>query len=252
VVSVGFTWSDCDPIFRRLYEEELRPIIVGGQAVNLWVDYYHPSLGAGRAPIASKDIDVLSEGDLAQRCARALNARYRPVNRSREATPMSAIVVLGENDDALRIDFLDCSEPNPVEHLLRDAVRLPTAWGEVSVMHPLHCMKSRIYNVMEIWQGGVKKYDTVHGLAQMKAAMDVVKLFARERLNAEGGVRKVLKIYEEIFEFGLSPLGQKLWDAKGVDVMSCVEPLPELPTEFLSKRYPQMLGIAGRGTPEQR
>ena len=244
--AVTFLWEDCDPVFRQLFLQGLRPIVVGGQAVNLWVDHYSRSYSEFSAPVASKDIDVIGDLALAQRCAQVLKGCCKAVDRTKSAVTMSAVVMLGEDENALRIDFQDGSAPNDLDEIERDAIPLPTQWGEVKVMHPLHCLKTRVFNVLEIWHKSEKKYDNARGLAQLRASIDVVRYFARDRLQAPGGTRKVLNLYEEIFKFSRSSLGEKLWQAKQIDVFSCVEPHDALPERFRIVRYAQMQKVLAR------
>lgn len=234
------TWRECDDIFADLYAAGLEPIVVGGQAVNLWIDYYSKEGACLAVPIASKDIDVVGDVELAAECALALKARCRRVNRVREAVPINAIVFVGDEKDGLKIDFQDGSDPNPPKEIEVHAVPLPTEWGKVRVMHPLHCVKSRIYNVLEIRHKGKLKYDNTHGRAQMHAAMRVFRHFTEELVAIDDGPRKVLKLYEDLFKFAKGPLGTKLWDSKRIDVFDCIQPLTTLPKEFQETRYPQM------------
>lgn len=235
-----FTWNDCETVFRELHAQGIDPIVVGGQAVNLWLDYYGADIQALAAPVASKDLDVIGDQDLAQRCSDVLHARYIPINRTKSAVPMNAIVSLGDDEHALKIDFQDGSEPNTIDELQAAAVRLPTAWGTVCVMHPLHCLKTRVHNVLEIWHKGEKKYANDHGRAQMRAAMVIFRHFAQELAGKDGGPRKVIKNYESLFEFALEGAGEKLWFKERVNLIDCIEPHQELPEMFRTVRYPQM------------
>ncbi len=240
------TWRECDSVFADLYAAGLEPIVVGGQAVNLWVHYYSQGQMPFAVPIASKDIDVVGDAKLAAACALALQARCQKVNRVKEAVPMNAIVFVGDERDGLKIDFQDGSAPNTPQEIWDAAIPLPTTWGRVRVMHPLHCVKSRIFNVLEIRHKGELKYDNPHGNAQMRAAMQVFQHFAEELAAADRGPRKVLKLYEDLFEFAKGRLGTKLWATKRIDVFDCIQPLEHLPEGFREIRYPQMRCQLGR------
>jgi hypothetical protein len=110
-------------------------------------------------------------------------------------------------------------------------------------MHPLHCLKTRVYNVLEIWHDGKRKYANDHGRAQMHAATVIFRRFARELAVQEEGPRKVLKIYESLFEFALDSTGKKLWAQERVNLIDCIEPLQELPEMFRTVRHPQMCAL---------
>lgn len=80
-------------------------------------------------------------------------------------------------------------------------------------MDSLSCMKSRVYNVVEL----PGKYDNPHGLRQLRAAIRVVPLFCRALLQDQGeaGVRTVLAIYQAINKFTRGRYAKKLWKSHG-------------------------------------
>jgi hypothetical protein len=94
--------------------------------------------------------------------------------------------------------------------------------------------------VLEIYLDGVKKYDTPHGLAQLRAAIEIQRRFVAELIQSKEGARKVLKNYETLFQFACSPLGLRIWESKDIDIFELVRPLDELPDAFREQRLPQM------------
>lgn len=234
-------WQDCDPVFEAIAREGLVPILVGGQAVNLWLDYYARVGGpvALGAPVASKDIDVLGDLPMAQRCAAVLGGRCTPINSQKLAVPMVAILRIGPEEGGVRVDFQMGSDPNDKAELEAAAIPLPTPWGTVSVMHPLHLLKSRTFNVLDAWHEGKRKYDNPHGLRQLQSAMDVFRCYVRE-LVSRGDTRRVLNNFEDLFRFADGDFGTRLWARKKIDLFRCIEALAGLPDGFYEKRFPQM------------
>lgn len=114
-----FTWSDCERVFQKLHAEGIDPIVVGGQAINLWLDYYGADIQALAAPVASKDLDVIGDQELAQRCSAVLRARYVPINRPKMAVPMHAIVSLGDDEQALKLTLKTPLPPTPSKNFER-------------------------------------------------------------------------------------------------------------------------------------
>lgn len=222
--------------------EHLTPVLVGGQAVNLWVEYYARTSARADwlgAPVASKDIDVVGDLAMAERCATVLGGRCTPIDSQKHAVPMVATLRIGPENEGVQLDFQQRSDPNDNKELEDAAVPLRTIWGSVLVMHPLHLLKSRTFNVLEVWRGGKRKYDNPHGLRQLQSAMDVFRCFVRESLAA-GRVRPVLNNYGDLFRFANGDLGTRLWDGKKIDLFRCIEPLTGLPEKFYAKRFPQM------------
>lgn len=240
-------WERIDAHLRTLSEAGLHPVVVGGQALNAWSDYFS-ARGRNVDPIASKDIDLVGSTSDARKAAQVLGIRFTAISARKAAVRLNAVLL--SEDKSLRIDFMPGSAPNADAEIQEAAVPLPTKWGSVRVMHPLHCLRSRVYNVLEAHIGGEKKYDNERGLAQMRASREILELFLHELVATERGPRKVLKIQEALFEFALSDLGVRIWHAKTFDVFTPARPLPELGEAFAQKRYPQMLAQlnAARGS----
>lgn len=80
--------------------------LVGGQALNLWAEYYAsaPEL-ALYGPYTSKDIDYFGQREAARKLARQLNGRLR-IPRMDDDTPETAQVVATINGAEIQIDFL--------------------------------------------------------------------------------------------------------------------------------------------------
>jgi hypothetical protein len=241
VVERALGWTDCDHYFKRLDAAGVRPVLVGGQAINVWAHYF--GIDATRpefSPLASKDIDVLGDEALARTCAIVLNGSFRPAV-PRTTVPLSAVVLVNEPDVApLRLDFQTDSSPNSGDIIASAAVPIPTNWGSVRVMHPLHCLQTRVHNVLDIYLDGAKKYDTPHGLAQLRASIEIMNCFIVELVQSKDGTRKVLNNYESLFHFACSALGLRIWASKGIDVFESVRPLQQLPVAFSEQRLPQM------------
>ncbi len=246
-------WGDCSPIYARWSEQGLSPVVVGGQAVNLWAEYF-----AGKAkyfrPVTSKDLDVLGDESFARTCAKALqNASVIPIDRRGHAVPMSAVVKVCLPPDDLHIDFQELAAPHTLEEVETAAVPIPTSIGKVRVMHPRHCLMTRTYNVTSVWLKDKKKYDNPIGLRQLMTAMIVFRLFMRELLvSAPGGVELVRSNYEKLFTFLTQYEGKRLWELKKIDLFSCIEPLDGLPEGFLEYRYTKMHAAVAERHPAPR
>lgn len=97
-----FTPSD----FAEIFLPSERPILVGGQAVNLWAEVYAPTLPEldNYAPFTSFDADIFGPPALgesiARQCGWALLTNHDPRN------PISAILTKETANGLLRIDVL--------------------------------------------------------------------------------------------------------------------------------------------------
>ncbi|MEO9130463.1 MAG: hypothetical protein ABI240_04575 [Sphingomonas sp.] len=138
--------------------DDERAFIVGGQALNLWAEYYAettPELEAYR-PFTSKDIDYFGQRNVAEKLAKGLGGSVRVPNMD-DATFQTAIVDAKISGIDVSIDFL--AHVLGIRRGLEDGVvdltipyRLEDREGEIDVrlMHPLHCLQSRVANIITL------------------------------------------------------------------------------------------------------
>lgn len=69
-------WEGVDVHLRTLSEAGLRPVVVGGQALNAWSDYFS-ARGRNVDPIASKDLDLVGSTSDARKAAQILGSPAR-------------------------------------------------------------------------------------------------------------------------------------------------------------------------------
>ncbi|HEX8416598.1 MAG TPA: hypothetical protein VF641_03250 [Methylobacterium sp.] len=174
---------------------------MGGQALNLWAERYsHVPELALYGPYTSKDLDYFGHRDAAEKLAKCLGGRVLVPSRD-DATPQSAIVVAELGGEKIQIDFLKYIKGVPVRALADSAAELVltihTAAGPselaLPVMHPLHCLQSRIANVVEL-----KREDDV-AARQLAAAPIVVREYISEMLDA-GDHPEATRTLQRLFE----------------------------------------------------
>ena len=176
--------------------------IVGGQALNLWAERYalgRPELIAF-GPFTSKDLDYFGHRQAAKKLADALNGEVHYPGPD-DHTPNSAVVTATIDGLDLEIDFLSDVSGVKANALERDAVELivPVRGNGVDelvlpVMHPLHCLQSRVANVVTLG-----RHDDV-AMRQLAAAPIVLQAYIDEML-AEGDVKEAKLVLQRLFEF---------------------------------------------------
>jgi len=219
-------------------------VLVGGQAVAFWADYYAPRDEAlsHLAPMASKDIDFCGDLRAARACATRLAGRALAPTID-DVTPSTAAVVFVDDNGAERtIDFID--QPYGLDgrevyrlalpiRLLDDAGR-PTEQA-FRVMHPVLVLESRVHNCMSL-----PGYQTPHAIDQLCASVPCAREFVRDVIGT-GRTREALVLFERIFRFCLRDLDGRAVHAKlGVDPFDAVQPDERLPERFRSHLFPQM------------
>lgn len=186
----------------KILEGDNRAFVVGGQALNLWAEYYAP--GAAELlefrPYTSKDIDYFGQKEVARKLAEGLGGTVK-VPDANDTTFQTALVEATVDGIEIGIDFL--SHVKGVQRGLEEGVSdliIPYMHGAVEtelairLMHPLHCLQSRVANVLEL--------DRKDGTSQrqLAAAPIVLREYINEALS-DGEEREAIDIFQALFRY---------------------------------------------------
>jgi hypothetical protein len=179
-----------------------RAFIIGGQAFNLWAEYYarnvHDLNDFG--PFASKDFDYFGERDVAEKLASILGGAL--IIPDRDETLFHTAIVSADMD-GMRVDVDFLTHVLGVRRGLKDGVvelaipfKINGKDGAVSVriMHPLHCLQSRIANIVKL--GRVDEMSK----RQAAAAPIIVREFIAQGLE-EGDERGAIDTLKGLFDY---------------------------------------------------
>jgi hypothetical protein len=232
----GFTFEQAAEAFAPCIAG-LPIVLVGGQALNYWVDRYRSKCAALARdwPYTSVDVDFLAAPGVAAEVAERFGVQAR-ILTARDQSVLCAIVHLTLPSGAgLRIDLL-----RKLQGLKENEIR-KTALGAVDggvkylIMHPVLCMFSRVHNVI----GLPKHYDNPHGLKQLKGSIHCAREFIQELLQ-RGQMKNARALAERIFRFARTSPARRALALHDVDVFSSVVVHPEYGDLFRERRYPQM------------
>ncbi len=227
-------------MLRRL--EALPIVLVGGQALNYWCNFYReqtPELRGG--VFTSKDIDFQGSAEDFYESARLLNGKAEPTG---DLQFLGYVLFDPDGRGDFKIDFLAFPTGLTATAVDSLAIRQPVGAAGVSarIMHPLHCMASRIENVV----AAPDKYDNEHGLAQLRASIVCGREFIRGRLTA-GDVRGALRDVEAVFKLCQERSALSVYRRRQVDPFLAVpSELPALSAPFRVRRLPQMRAALDR------
>ena len=186
---------------------EDRAFLVGGQALNIWAERYsHCTELAEYGPFTSKDIDYFGYQQAAQKLAKAIGGKMRTPSAD-HMTPQSALVTAEIDGRTVEIDFLThvlgVKSPNLENAAAEIVMQVRTGNGvgtlSVPIMHPLHCLQSRLANVVTLG-----RKDAV-SRRQLEAAPIVVREYIDETLN-EGEHREATATLERLYDYLLSDI----------------------------------------------
>lgn len=242
-LSPPLTPSDAGAVLQRLGDLTNTIVLVGGQALAFWVDHYAKRV-APPGPVASKDIDFCGGQSAVATAALRLGGTYK-VPEPFSNTPNTGVVeFVDPKGNARWIDFLGDPFGLDFGDVAEWAVEVevPLADGSETVtfrvMHPVHCLQSRISNV-----GGLPGYQGEHALTQARASVSCVREYLVDVLDDAGdnAARRVLRLNEHIYRFAWGSLyARKVFKEYGIDAFEAVLLDGRLPSAFLTKRYPDM------------
>lgn len=243
-----FSFRELLPVVREIARADPRAVLVGGQVVGGWGEYFEPRHGPGLVDVASKDVDLIGDRETVRACAERLGGRPQfPSLDNVVAAQLGIIKTNAPDGSPLRIDVLgnlfglDAKEIRTtaisIELESEDSLRL-------RLLHPVLCLESRVHNVA----GLPGQYDTPHGHAQLAVAIRCARAYQEELLDGTlvvpDPVRTVLKLNERIAKFATrDPHARALLRDHGVDVASAMYFDERLPRSFLEVRLPQLQAL---------
>jgi hypothetical protein len=171
--------------------QEQDAILIGGQAVNLWAEWYSATDAALEVwrPYTSKDVDFYQNHGAATRLANILNGTMHVPKSMDDATPNAATVVGSLGDKHVEIDFLKRVLGVEDEAIVENYVTIlgtDQTTGQpvrILVLSPLDCLRSRLSNL------NILRRREAIAVNQGRASVVVLKCFVDELLR-EGAFRK--------------------------------------------------------------
>jgi hypothetical protein len=236
----ALAYAAVESILARLGEDLAnRIVLVGGQAVNFWAEYFAGEVaGLVNPDLASKDLDFCGDGAAVRLCAERLGGKAKVATMD-DITPNTGIVLFSDEQGVERlIDFIGEPHGLDADEVRRLAVPFDVERPGASsvqfwVMNPVHSMESRVYDL------GIGKRDR-HALAQLKASVLCAREYLRSLLVDLDRPRDVLTLNERIFRFATKGAGKDVAVRFGVEPFNAVLVDHRLPEMFRVKRYPQM------------
>lgn len=169
----------------RAIEKKPDIVLVGGNAIVVWVRHYAsaPEFAVGDV-VTTRDIDFLGTPRRARELATAVDANIK-IAGADDLGPSTAVLDLGsKNEDDERIDFINHVQ-GPGGDVKRAAVSLPIrlpgdpvgTLTTVRIMHPLHCLQSKLANRLVTGRTGASAQ------AQLEATSVVLREYVSEMLD---------------------------------------------------------------------
>jgi hypothetical protein len=216
-------------------------LLVGGQALAVWAQFFVVEPTGELADKVTLDVDFVGSRAVANALSAALRWRlYIP--SMEDSTPQTAKVSITLPDGGIKqIDFLKSIAGLDTASIEARAVNLVLANGaHIRVLHPLDVLESRLRNLDLL----PSKQNSV-GRAQTKLAVGVMAKFLHVLL-AEESVRVVIDAVERVADIAFDPRLSQVLLAEGIDLLGEV-PVQEINSgPFRERRWPQLLAAQSR------
>jgi hypothetical protein len=217
-----------------------KAVLVGGQAVAFWARYFgiRP-----RLPALTGDIDYLASTAEAKRISARLKFPHKlKVASLDDHTPNSAVISVEMRGypEPVLIDYLASIIGMKSEALEKSAVVIEFGGEPIRVLHPLHLLQSKIWNLYRL-----EGKRTPEGIEQARLAIEIAATFIE---RAKMPQRELLNAIEAIGRFAATVPARFAAERFRLD---CLKAIPEsvfrkgvLPAEFHNRRWPQIVAAA--------
>ena len=246
-------------------------VLVGGQALNIWAEYYaleDPDIKA-LEPFFSADIDFIGTREDAEHVNRSLGGTVVIPDMDTHTTMTAKINKKTKDGEDLQIDFLQFILGVESHDLKRDAVsvREPNGNRNIKLLHPGHCLSSRVHNTYGLLERRSRK-DGPHHVERTRLALKIMKRYLQDQFKTTVKEKHRLgyKWIEHVTDLATSTAGVKAWQLDNIDLVECIPIAADLTLseQYRTHRYPRLRdhinqkrraflkrgGLAGQGTGE--
>jgi hypothetical protein len=234
---VALAREEIDEILFRCGTEAL---LVGGQALALWAEYFRVEPVGQLSGKVTLDVDFIGTRQVAEKLRAALGWHiYFPTIE--DATPQTAKVSTTLPGGGVKqVDFLNAITGLNTANVQSRAAELELRSGtRIRILHPLDVLESRLRN-LDILPA---KRNPI-GIAQAELAITVAGKFFNLLLESGEQMRTILDAVKRISQIALDLRLSKVAFDYDLNPLASVPWLRIDSAAFQSKRWPQILGRA--------
>ena len=239
----GYDWfqpSDLPKFFHALQKATQPAILVGGQSLTFWVDFFKIPVPKSNTPYLTQDADVLATKHDARIFATELHGTLN-IPKPGDHTPNTAIVTYKTADGrTLFVDFMGTLIGLTNEEIRKTAVEFEhPEYGFIRILHPTLVLKSRIVNLHRLQS----KRDT-NGIEQARLAVLVAKAFFENYISLGlAGINPDRYLVDRVKWLGklaLSDAGIYVFAQWGIDVMEAAPRNLITNKKFHAEHWPRL------------
>ena len=222
-------------------------ILIGGQALNFWAEYYSrkdPSLNT-YLPFVSEDIDFLGGMDIAVAMQEAWHGKIFVPDMDTHTPAIAKVNFKLKDGRQVAVDFLDIMLGADKYHIKKEAAftEIPNSQKSFKVLHPAHCLASRLINTYGI----LKRRSRSYGMREVDRTELAIKVLHHYTYNLfkqqdKSFHRDAYKLIEYTADLATEDPAKQAYYLDKIDVLDAIpkDPALEMTKDFLNKRYPQI------------
>ena len=219
-------------------------ILIGGQALNIWAEYYaekDPSLNI-HSPFFSHDIDFLGGMTTAEQIHEAWKGKITKPSKA-SSTPLIAKLEFKLKDGRrVSVDFLDQAAGFSSDSVKKEARTTQNPYTEktLKVLHPMHCMASRIVNTYGALDRRSRQYSN-HEIRRTQLSIKILNHYISDLFRAQEGAlhEEAYRLIDYTAGFAIEGPAKRAYHLDKVDVLDAIPTGPQLGMSetFLNERY---------------
>lgn len=236
------------PLVKRLLgAADESEVLVGGQALSIWIAKYGLQLPTD-LPVITRDTDFLTQSAAAtasvEKFARAINGKASFPSRL-DLTALVGQVELDVSDESyINVDVIFQVVGLDPAKVLERAIRVELGLTTFLVMHPLDMLKSRLANLHELRE---KQNDK--GAAQLRLGIAVARAYLQQQAahypSADTGAGRspIQTLVSEIEKLAIDDAGRKVAKRWHIHVADAIDPslIPAGP--FWTRKWPTLKAL---------
>jgi len=236
-----FTPADLRKLFQVIHDIGAdRVILVGGQSLTAWVQYFDIQLPAIDGRFLTADADFQGTKADAEAIANALGGKIQYARMDDHTPEVAVVEYQGAEGPILHIDFLTGILGVPPEDVAEFSLALALpGHAAINVIHPTLVLESRCSNLERLPQ---KRNG--NGITQAKVGCQIVQRYLELQIADPERHRACHNNARRLLQLAQSKAGLYVWKNYGIDVLSPINP-EQMPGEFL-KSWPHDLARVER------